>query len=250
MSTILSENTTRNVTQLSEPQLDTIALRYQPSSAVQSTSAKLGSIKPLFSEIPEALAAFSAGEFLLVMDDEGRENEGDLIMAAEDITTMKMAFLVNHSSGYVCCPTTNSIANRLNLPLMVENLEDRHGTAYTVTCDAWEGTTTGISAHDRALTARQLANPNSTKESFNRPGHMLPLRARDGGVLERRGHTEAAVDLCKLTGKTPVGVICEIIRPRDGLMARRDDCLEFASTYGIKAITIDALASYLRSKDI
>lgn len=199
-----------------------------------------------FNSVPEALEAFSKGEFVVVMDDEGRENEGDLIAAASDMTTEKMAFLVQHSSGYVCCPMTNAIADKLKLPLMVEKLEDRHGTAYTVTCDALEGTTTGISAHDRALTARRLADPSSTAATFNRPGHVLPLRARDGGVKVRRGHTEASVDLCKLSNKEPVAVICEIVKQEDGSMARRDDCLKFARDYGLKSLTIDALVSYVQ----
>lgn len=199
-----------------------------------------------FNSVPEALEAFSKGEFVVVMDDEGRENEGDLIAAASDMTTEKMAFLVQHSSGYVCCPMTNAIADKLKLPLMVEKLEDRHGTAYTVTCDALEGTTTGISAHDRALTARRLADPSSTAATFNRPGHVLPLRARDGGVKVRRGHTEASVDLCKLSNKEPVAVICEIVKQEDGSMARRDDCLKFARDYGLKSLTIDALVSYIQ----
>lgn len=200
----------------------------------------------LFDSVPEALEAFARGDFLVVMDDEGRENEGDLIAAASDMTTEKMAFLVKHSSGYVCCPMTNALADKLKLPLMVEKLEDRHGTAYTVTCDALEGTTTGISAHDRALTARRLADPQSSPSTFNRPGHVLPLRARDGGVLVRRGHTEASVDICRLSNKPPVAVICELVRAGDGAMARRDDCLAFAREHGLKAITIDALSKYIK----
>lgn len=200
-----------------------------------------------FDSVADALAAFRKGEFLLVLDDENRENEGDLIASAEDMTTERMAFLVRHSSGYVCVPISEEIADKLDLPLMVPNLQDRHKTAYTVTVDAYEGTTTGISAHDRAFTARQLANPQSTPSTFNRPGHVLPLRARNGGVLTRRGHTEAAVDLCRLTGKQPAGVICELVREEDGLMARRDDCLAFAKKHGLKSITIDALAAYIEA---
>ncbi|KAG5368439.1 3,4-dihydroxy-2-butanone 4-phosphate synthase [Yarrowia sp. C11] len=198
-----------------------------------------------FSAIPEALEAFKNGEFLVVMDDESRENEGDLIIAAAQTTTEKMAFLIRHSSGFVCVPLSNELADKYELPYMVENRTDRHGTAYTVTCDAIEGTTTGISAHDRALTARCLADKNTTAASFMRPGHVVPLRAVDGGVLARRGHTEAAVDLCKLTGQAAAGVICEIVRDEDGLMARTDDCLAFAKTHGIKAITIDALVKHI-----
>ncbi|ODQ64553.1 3,4-dihydroxy-2-butanone 4-phosphate synthase [Nadsonia fulvescens var. elongata DSM 6958] len=202
----------------------------------------------LFDSIPDAIEAFKNGEFLVVLDDESRENEGDLIIAASHITTSKMAFLVRHSSGYVCAPLTNELADKLELPYMIENRSDRHGTAYTVTVDAIEGTTTGISASDRAITTNLLSNPNATAADFMRPGHILPLRARDGGILQRRGHTEAAVDLCKLAGQPPVGVICEIVRDEDGLMARRDDCLAFAKTHGLKAISIDDLAKYLESQ--
>lgn len=187
------------------------------------------------------------GEFLVVLDDESRENEGDLIIAAEKMTTEKMAFLVRYSSGYVCAPITNAIADRLDLPLMSTKRSDRHGTAYTITVDFADGTTTGISAHDRALTTSKLADPTSTSESFMKPGHVLPLRAVDGGVLARRGHTEAGVDLSRLCGFQPAAVICEIVRDEDGLMARRDDCLKFAKDHNLKAITIDALVEHIKS---
>lgn len=198
----------------------------------------------MFDQVPDALEAFKNGEFLVVLDDESRENEGDLIVAAEKCTTEQMAFLVRYSSGYVCAPITDEIADRLDLPLMSATRSDRHGTAYTISCDFKEGTTTGISAHDRALTARKLADSSTTGEDFLKPGHLLPLRAVDNGVISRRGHTEAAVDLCKLSGLAPAGVICEIVRDEDGLMARRDDCLKFAKTHGIKTITIDDLVKY------
>jgi 3,4-dihydroxy 2-butanone 4-phosphate synthase len=201
-----------------------------------------------FSAIPDAIEAFKRGEFLVVLDDESRENEGDLIIAAGAITTEKMAFLVRYSSGYVCAPITNDMADRLELPLMLKDRSDRHGTAYTVTVDFAEGTTTGISAHDRALTARKLADPSTKPNEFMRPGHLIPLRAVDGGVLARRGHTEAGVDLARLAGFQPASVICEIVRDEDGLMARKDDCLEFAKQHNLKAITIDDLVEYIRSQ--
>ncbi|CAN6634110.1 3,4-dihydroxy-2-butanone 4-phosphate synthase [Trichomonascus vanleenenianus] len=203
----------------------------------------------MFSDIKSALEAFKQGEFLIVLDDEGRENEGDLIVAAEAITTEKMAFLIRHSSGYVCVPMANDVADRLDLPLMA-NLEakrhgdDRHSTAYTITVDYADGTTTGISAHDRALTSKKLADPSTRPEDFLKPGHIVPLRAVDGGVLKRQGHTEAAVDLCRLTGQQPVGVICEVVRDEDGLMARRDDCIKLGKQFGIKSITIEDLVKY------
>ncbi|KAK9478398.1 3,4-dihydroxy-2-butanone 4-phosphate synthase [Lipomyces japonicus] len=204
----------------------------------------------MFSYIPDALEAFKNGQFVIVLDDESRENEGDLIIAAEHATTEKMAFLVRHSSGFVCAPLTTARASQLQLPLMVDSNTDRHGTAYTVSVDYRTGTTTGISAHDRGLTVRKLADPAVVDghAEFMRPGHVLPLRAVDGGVLARRGHTEAAVDLCKLTGLQPVGVICEIVRDQDGLMARRDDCIEFGKIHGLHVITIDALTDFIRNQ--
>lgn len=189
------------------------------------------------------------------MDDESRENEGDLICAAEGITTEQMAFLVRHSSGYVCTPMTNAVADKLDLPLLrtgmkyASNADDRHGTAYTITVDVAEGTTTGISAHDRTLTCKALANAKSTPTSFLKPGHICPLRAVDGGVLKRRGHTEAAVDLCQLSGLAPVGVICELVNDRDGSMMRLDDCLEFGKQNDIPLISIEDLAAYLQKQN-
>ncbi|KAI9211335.1 hypothetical protein DS838_003782 [Geotrichum bryndzae] len=218
----------------------------------------------LFDSITDALEAYTEsatnylssaeqGEFLVVLDDESRENEGDLIIAANAITTEKMAFLVRHSSGYVCAPIANSIADRLELPLMAnlnankKNNSDRHGTAYTITVDFIENTTTGISAHDRALTASKLADPTTRSEDFLKPGHLLPLRAVDGGVLKRRGHTEAGVDLSRLAGFEPAAVICELVREEDGLMARRDDCLAFSKQHGLKTITIEDLVKYIEA---
>ncbi|KAK9694163.1 hypothetical protein K7432_013534 [Basidiobolus ranarum] len=197
-----------------------------------------------FDDIHSALKDFAAGKFLLVVDNEDRENEGDLIMAAEKVTTQDMAFMIRYTSGYVCVPLTNERADQLQLPLMVENSSDPHKTAYTISVDYSHNTTTGISAHDRALTARSLADISITEPSeFNRPGHILPLRARDGGVLTRVGHTEAAVDLCKLSGLSPVSVICELVND-DGSMARRDDCKAFAVKHGLKMITIADLIKY------
>lgn len=199
----------------------------------------------MFTEIAEAVAAFKKGEFLVVMDDESRENEGDLVMAAELITQEKMAFLVRHSLGYVCVPLSKQRADKLELQPMLKDRTDRHGTAYTVTCDYAHGTTTGISAHDRALTARLLAAPALEPDDFIRPGHILPLRAVEGLLKQRRGHTEASVQLCELAGLEPAAVICELVREDDGLMMRLDDCVAFARRHGIKVITIDALAKHI-----
>ncbi|CAD1812597.1 3,4-dihydroxy-2-butanone 4-phosphate synthase [Candida parapsilosis] len=199
----------------------------------------------VFTPIEEALAAFKKGEFLVVMDDEDRENEGDLIMAAELITQEQMAFLVRHSSGYVCAPLSTERADKLDLRPMIEHQTDRHGTAYTVTCDYADGTTTGISAHDRALTVRSLANKDSKPNDFIKPGHIVPLRAVPGLLNKRRGHTEAAVQLCELTGLQPAAVICELVRDEDGLMMRLDDCVKFSKEHDIKIININQLVDYI-----
>lgn len=202
-------------------------------------------ITQVFTPIEEALAAFKKGEFLVVMDDEDRENEGDLIMAAELITQEQMAFLVRHSSGYVCAPLSTERADKLDLRPMIEHQTDRHGTAYTVTCDYADGTTTGISAHDRALTVRSLANKDSKPNDFIKPGHIVPLRAVPGLLNKRRGHTEAAVQLCELTGLQPAAVICELVRDEDGLMMRLDDCVKFSKEHDIKIININQLVDYI-----
>ncbi|EPX71171.1 3,4-dihydroxy-2-butanone 4-phosphate synthase [Schizosaccharomyces octosporus yFS286] len=201
----------------------------------------------MLSSIEEAIQDFKNGKFLVVLDDETRENEGDLIIAGANLTTEQMAFLVRHSSGYVCVPMTGERLSELDIPMMVEHNEERMRTAYAVTVDFTEGVTTGISAHDRALTTRQLANPNlKNPKAFNRPGHVVPLRAREGGVLARDGHTEAAVDLCKLAGLPPAAAICELVRDEDGLMSRFDDCEKFCSQWGIKMITIKSLIEYIK----
>ncbi|CDK28914.1 unnamed protein product [Kuraishia capsulata CBS 1993] len=195
----------------------------------------------LFTPIDEALEAY-------IMDDEDRENEGDLIIAAEKVTSDKMAFLVRHSSGYVCAPLSTERADALELPYMIPNQTDRHGTAYTVTVDYEDGTTTGISAHDRALTVTKLADPTSKPLDFMRPGHICPLRAREGLLRTRRGHTEASVQLCELTGQQPAAAICELVKDDDGLMMRLDDCLKFGKKHGIKIINIDQIIEVMDRK--
>lgn len=195
-----------------------------------------------FATVPEAIAAMKAGKFVVVMDDEGRENEGDLIMAAEDITPEQMALIVRYTTGIICAPMTKARAEELKLPRMVERNQDVNCTAFTVTCDHVD-TSTGVSAKDRCITMHALANYSVKADKFNRPGHIFPLIARDGGVLERRGHTEAGVDLCKLAGKSPVAVIGELVRD-DGEMMRLDDCYEFASKYDFPLVTVDALVEY------
>jgi 3,4-dihydroxy 2-butanone 4-phosphate synthase/GTP cyclohydrolase II len=200
------------------------------------------------STIEEALAALREGKPVLVADAENRENEGDAIMAAEFATEEWIAWIVRNTSGYLCAPMTEQRANHLELPLMVLSNQDFLRTQYTVSVDAAEGVTTGISAADRALTLRTLANPVSTPESLVRPGHILPLRAHQGGVLARQGHTEATVDLLKLAGLTPVGVIAEMVSA-DGTMTRLPELKEIGKREGLPVITIEQIVEYRRSQD-
>lgn len=193
--------------------------------------------------IEEALAAIAAGEFVLVIDDEDRENEGDLIVAAEKVTSEQVAFMVRHTSGLICLPTTGERLDELGLPLMVLENTDSHRTAFTVSIDAIGETTTGISAGDRAATAHAVVNPKTRPRDLTRPGHIFPLRYRDGGVLVRPGHTEAAVDLARLAGLFPAGLLCELVRD-DGSMARGEDLSAFAEEHSIPLITIEDLVAY------
>jgi 3,4-dihydroxy 2-butanone 4-phosphate synthase / GTP cyclohydrolase II len=196
------------------------------------------------SSIPEALAALREGKPVLVADDEGRENEGDAIISAQLASQEWLAWIVRHSSGYICAPMTAEIADRLELPLMVADNEDPHGTAYTISVDATDRISTGISAADRAHTLRTLADPATRPAGLIRPGHVLPLRAKDGGVRERPGHTEAAVDLMRLAGLEPVGAICEIVDD-DGEMTRLPGLLELGAREGLPVITIAALLEWI-----
>ena len=198
--------------------------------------------EPFFNTVEEALKDFQQGKFVIVVDNEDRENEGDLIIAAEDMTEEKMAFMVRYTSGVICTPMTKERLDTLELPLMVERNTESLQTAYTITVDCRIGTTTGISAHDRAATVKQLAVSNEPTD-FNRPGHVFPLQYREGGVLVRPGHTEASVDLCNLSGKNPVAVISEIVLD-DGRMARRDDLMRLAREWDMKIITIESLIEY------
>ena len=198
-----------------------------------------------FNTIEEAIEDIKNGKIIIVVDDEDRENEGDLIMAAEKVTTETMNFIVTYAKGLVCLPADASMINRLNLPQMVENNTDNHCTAFTVAIDHVD-TTTGISAEERAYTVRKFADETSKPEDFRRPGHMFPLLAKPGGVLERNGHTEATVDLMKLAGLKPAGICCEIIKD-DGTMARLDDLIEFSKKHNLKLISIAELAEYIRA---
>ncbi|KAI8060801.1 3,4-dihydroxy-2-butanone 4-phosphate synthase [Gongronella butleri] len=217
---------------------------YTPHNA--SNAMQPGKQEFEFDSVQEALKDFAANKFVLVMDNEDRENEGDLIVAAQGVSTEQMAFLIKYSSGYVCVPTTSERLDQLQLPLMVPKNTELMRTAYTISVDYKLGTTTGISAHDRALTSRKLADPSAQPDDFSRPGHILPLRAVPGGTLKRVGHTEAAVDLCELSGLFPVACIGELVKEDDpmGSMARRDDCFAFARKHNIKMITIKDLVAY------
>ncbi|MGV2386661.1 MAG UNVERIFIED_CONTAM: 3,4-dihydroxy-2-butanone-4-phosphate synthase, partial [Thermobifida fusca] len=191
-------------------------------------------------DIDEALKAIAAGRPVVVVDDADRENEGDLVFAADAATPELLAFMIRHTSGVVCVPMLGEDLDRLNLPLMTPRNEDRLHTAYTVTVDARTGVHTGISAADRSRTVRLLADAASVPGDFTRPGHVFPLRYRPGGVLVRRGHTEAAVDLARLAGRRPAGVIAEIVND-DGSMARLPRLREFADEHGLRLVAVEQL---------
>ncbi|WP_106398465.1 bifunctional 3,4-dihydroxy-2-butanone-4-phosphate synthase/GTP cyclohydrolase II [Actinocorallia populi] len=197
----------------------------------------------VFSTIEEAIADIAAGRPVVVVDDENRENEGDLVFAAEHATPELMAFTVRYTSGYICAPLTESDCLRLQLPPMHHTNQDVRGTAYTVSVDASEGVSTGISAADRAHTIRLLADPATVPSDLRRPGHVVPLRAREGGVLVRRGHTEATIDLARLAGCRPAGVLCEIVND-DGTMARLPQLEVFAKEHDLKLVSIEQLVAY------
>ena len=198
--------------------------------------------------VTEAIEAFAQGEIVIVTDDDDRENEGDLIVAASLCTTEKMAFIIRNTCGIVCAPLTSAEARRLRLDPMVAANDAPLGTAFTVTVDVKHGLTTGISAEQRNNTVRALANNNMGATDFVRPGHVFPLVARDGGVLMRSGHTEAAVDLCKLAGLPAVGVICELAND-DGTVMRGDQIDLFAQQHGLKRISVADLIAYRQSRE-
>lgn len=198
--------------------------------------------------IEEALKDFKEGKFVIVVDDEDRENEGDLIMAAEKITPEAVNFMLKNARGVLCVPITMSRAKELNLPHQVSDNTSMLGTPFTVTVDKLEGCTTGVSTHDRAETIKALADPTSVPQTFGRPGHINPLYAQDNGVLRRSGHTEAAVDLCKLSGLYPAGALMEIMN-EDGTMARMPQLVERAKEWEMKIITIKDLIAYRLKKE-
>ena len=213
-------------------------------SKSNQTTLKPGN-DPDLAPIEDIIAAISRGELVIMVDDEDRENEGDLIMAAQFATPEKIAFIVRHTSGVIVAPLTGERCDDLRLPLMVDNNTESHRTAFTISVDLLEGTTTGISAADRAATLRALADPKIAHAAFARPGHIFPLRARDGGVLKRAGHTEASVDLARLAGCEPAGIICEI-QNDDGTMSRLPELKKFARQHGLLISSIARLIEYRR----
>jgi 3,4-dihydroxy 2-butanone 4-phosphate synthase/GTP cyclohydrolase II len=199
--------------------------------------------------IEQAVADIAAGRPVIVVDDEDRENEGDLIFAAELATPELVAFMVRHTSGYICVPLPEQECDRLDLPPMHRTNQDKRGTAYAVTVDAREGVSTGISAADRSRTMRLLAAAGSTPADFTRPGHVVPLRAKEGGVLRRPGHTEAAIDLATMAGLRPAGVLCEIVND-DGTMARLPELRVFAREHGLTLVSIADLIAHRRRFEV
>ncbi|WP_242419331.1 3,4-dihydroxy-2-butanone-4-phosphate synthase, partial [Frankia sp. CpI1-P] len=204
-----------------------------------------GDVDVTFASIEDAIAEIAAGRPLVVVDDADRENEGDLIFAAEAATPELVAFMTRYTSGVICVPMDAVDTDRLELDQMVPHNTERMGTAFTITVDAREGVSTGISAADRARTIRLLADPDTVPGDLSRPGHIFPLRAKDGGVLRRPGHTEAAVDLARLAGLRPAGTICEIVND-DGTMARLPELAAFAREHGLLLISIADLIAYRR----
>jgi 3,4-dihydroxy 2-butanone 4-phosphate synthase / GTP cyclohydrolase II len=202
-----------------------------------------------FAKIEEAIAAVGRGEIVVVVDDEDRENEGDLIMAAECATPDKIAFFLHHTSGVICAPVTRERARELDLPLMVVDNTESMRTAFTVSVDYRHGTTTGISAYDRAATIGALVDPSTRSADLLRPGHIFPLEGREGGVLKRAGHTEAALDLSRLAGMYPAGVLCEIVNEKKDDMARVPELERFADEHGLLMISIADLVRYRRQTE-
>jgi len=196
-----------------------------------------------FNTIEEVIEDIRAGKMIIVVDDEDRENEGDLLMAAEKVTPAAVNFMATYGRGLICLPVVGSRLHELGIPPMVAQNEDAMHTAFTVSIDARKGVTTGISAYERAITIQTVLNPASCPEDFSRPGHIFPLIAKEGGVLRRAGHTEAAVDFAKLAGQYPAGVICEIMN-EDGSMARVPELMEFAEKHQLKIVTIADLIKY------
>src|SRR6187397_3059711 len=201
-----------------------------------------------FDAIDDVLSDIAKGRMVIVTDDDDRENEGDLVMAAEKVTPEAVNFMATHGRGLICVPISNERADQLGLQRMVTQNREKHNTDFTVSVDAARGVTTGISAYDRATTILAIANPKSAPEDLNQPGHIFPLRAKDGGVLRRAGHTEAAVDLARMAGLQAAGVLCEILHD-DGTMARLPEQMEFRNKHGLRICTIQSLIAHRRKSE-
>ncbi|HEX5938953.1 MAG TPA: 3,4-dihydroxy-2-butanone-4-phosphate synthase, partial [Dehalococcoidia bacterium] len=208
-------------------------------SKVKSNGAR----RSVMATVEEAIEEYRAGRFVIIVDDEGRENEGDLTIPAQFADADAINFMARYGRGLVCVPMTGERLDELKLPLVSENNSSHFGTPFTIPVEARDGVTTGISAHDRARTVQVLIDPSSTAIDLVRPGHTFPLRAREGGVLVRAGQTEATVDLCRLAGLYPAGVLCEIMKS-DGTMARLPDLKRFATRHGLKILTVESLIRY------
>lgn len=208
----------------------------------------LSSFGTPFERVENALIALREGRGAMVLDDEDRENEGDMIFAAENMTVEQMALTIRHGSGIVCLCLTDEHRKQLDLPMMVENNTSAYGTGFTVTIEAAHGVTTGVSAADRLTTVRAAIADNAKPSDLNRPGHVFPLRAQPGGVLTRGGHTEATIDLVSLAGFKPAGVLCELTND-DGTMARAPECIKFAKEHNMALVTIEDLVAYRREHE-
>ncbi len=201
-----------------------------------------------YNTVEEAINDIKSGKMIIIADDEGRENEGDLVMAAEKVTGEAINFIATYAKGLICMPASRELLQKLNVGQMVDKNTDNHCTAFSVSIDHID-TTTGISAYERAYTVQKFAEDKAKPQDFRRPGHIFPLEAKDGGVLEREGHTEATVDLARLAGFKPCGICCEIMR-EDGYMARTPDLIEFAEKHNLKFITVKALKEYIIEKGL
>ncbi|MFV0263044.1 MAG: 3,4-dihydroxy-2-butanone-4-phosphate synthase [Kluyvera sp.] len=208
----------------------------------------LSSFGTPFERVENALIALREGRGAMVLDDEDRENEGDMIFAAENMTVEQMALTIRHGSGIVCLCLTDERRKQLDLPMMVDNNTSAYGTGFTVTIEAAHGVTTGVSAADRLTTVRAAIADNAKPSDLNRPGHVFPLRAQPGGVLTRGGHTEATIDLVSLAGFKPAGVLCELTND-DGSMARAPECIKFAQEHNMALVTIEDLVAYRREHE-
>lgn len=199
----------------------------------------------MFGKIEDAIKKLQRGDFIIIVDDENRENEGDLVLAAEKATPSKLNYIIKWAKGIMCIPIDGKRLDELKIPMMVNNPDDKFHTPFTISVDAKKNTTTGVSVYDRLETIKVLINPATKPEDLARPGHMFPLRAAENGVLKRAGHTEAAVDLCRLAGLYPVAVIAEIMKD-DGSMAKLEELEEFAKKHRLEIYTIKDLINYRR----